>query len=200
MKKIKLFILFLILILSFTGCSSLKLQNEKGAILEFSGKEGMPAPKETKNYKISFLGPVMNDGKWRWGFGFDIKDENIQLEYIKVELIIPNNSILMVEDNKSMNNNKNNFKWIENNKTNSRSRITKIIFNEKQSYSWAGQTAEREMSDEMLKSMKKSKYLYLAKFTIKGKGMEPEIIYQPSILPIDLGLVHTKKFMFFELY
>lgn len=224
----RLFILFLSVFI--LGCSQLpkaengqvvskyEVKNEKGEKMYLS-----PVTSESKHFAITKVGIDFNDGaeltkllskdsgvfanNWEWKFAFNVKDYDLKLESVKVELILDGASLLAIYDNKSMYakpdkygnskatlkdgsacrvvqaeftiNKENSFPIVQYKNSNSKA-------DEKYSrmYFWEGTTKNNQNKKSVY--IKGSKNLYVYKFTIKPVGLLEEVIYQLSILPFFL--------------
>lgn len=206
MKKLKmLFLLGFIIII--TGCriyngslypsKSINFMTETGIVkkLHYSGSTFFPESSE--HFEVTKVGFYYNENKKEWNlvFGFDIKNKNVDLEYVKVDAIIPNQSITLVEDNESMKQPLNDLGFTNHvevkygAKAKTIKTKVKMIINKKEiemKDSWYAETNPKKASIETVESYGKVRCFYLMKFTIKAKGLKEEVIYQASALPIKL--------------
>lgn len=192
-------ILFLLCFLS--GCSSLNevktsalgipFITETGETIKFPLTKGSFMGQESEHFRITNFG-IDFTGKdtWCWTYGFAIKDKNIEIEYVKIQNIMPYMGYEIIYDNKSMRTpmDKYGFTPYVTLKNGSSGRMIQntLVINGKtnENYGWYGKSYTNKRDEDFNNTFLKEKYIYLAKFTIKAKGYEPEIIYQPARLPV----------------
>lgn len=195
MKKLVILFFMMMASLSF----SITLYTEKGEKKKFFTTNAQ----KTKNYEINTVGFMTaedesNPGKSKVQFvvGFDLLDKKLELENVKVYVIVPNKEEKLIVESempkgaKKLNEvEKGKYSVKMDTKTGINSRVGNAIV----------QTPGRDIDDldwsgfsEYFKSVSvnelysNKKYGYLFKFVIKAKGMPEETIYQPSILNVQL--------------
>ena len=127
----------------------------------------------------------------KFAFGFDILNDNIEIENVKVYVAVPNEgekllveAVMPKEAKKMKDSKKGQYVQEMELKQGSTSRVGDIIVNE---YNWMGQSDTIGKADPNLLLSRTSKnYAYLFKFVIKSKGMPEEVIYQPAVLKVKL--------------
>ena len=155
-------------------------------------------PNGNKNYKTNTAGVMFDyddknvkNSSVKFAFGFDILNDDIEIENVKVYVAVPNEgekllveAVMPKEAKKMKDSKKGQYVQEMELKRGSTSRVGDIIVNE---YNWMGQSDAVGKADPNLLFSRTSKsYAYLFKFVIKAKGMSEEIIYQPAILKVKL--------------
>ena len=173
---------------------SLNLDKGNGEKMQFASLN----PNGNKNYKTNTAGVMFNyddknvkNSSVKFAFGFDILNDDIELENVKVYVAVPNEGEkLLVEAvmpkgaKKMKDSKKGQYVQEMELKRGSTSRVGDIIVNE---YNWMGQSDAIGKADpNLLISRTAKSYAYLFKFVIKAKGMPEEIIYQPAVLKVKL--------------
>ena len=155
-------------------------------------------PNGNKNYKINTAGVMFDynnknvkNSSVKFAFGFDILNNNIEIENVKVYVTVPNEGekllveAVMPKGAKKMKDSKKG-QYIQEMelKRGSVSRVGDIIVNE---YNRMAHSDVIGKADPNLLISRTSKnYAYLFKFVIKSKGMMEEVIYQPALLKVRL--------------
>lgn len=173
---------------------SLNLDKGNGEKMEFASLN----PNGNKNYKINTAGVMFDydnkdvkNSSVKFAFGFDILNDNIEIENVKIYVSVPNEGekllveAVMPKGAKKMKDfKKGQYVQEMELKRGSTSRVGDIIINE---YNWIGQSDTIGKADPNLLLSRTSKnYAYLFKFVIKAKGMPEEVIYQPAVLKVKL--------------
>lgn len=172
----------------------LNLDKGNGEKMQFTSLN----PNGNKNYKTNTAGVMFDydnknvkNSSVKFAFGFDILNNNIEIENVKVYVAVPNEGEkLLVEAvmpkgaKKMKDSKKGQYVQEMELKRGSTSRVGDIIVNE---YNWMGQSDVVGKADpNLLLSSTAKSYAYLFKFVIKAKGSPEEIIYQPAILKVKL--------------
>ena len=160
---------------------SLNLDKGNGEKMQFTSLN----PNGNKNYKTNTAGVMFDydnkdvkNSSVKFAFGFDILNDNIEIENVKIYVAVPNEGEKMKDFKKGQ------YVQEMELKRGSTSRVGDIIINE---YNWMGQSDTIGKADPNLLLSRTSKnYAYLFKFVIKAKGMPEEVIYQPAVLKVKL--------------
>lgn len=144
------------------------LLNENGEEIAVDGFK----LKTTKDFKIIDNTINIYQNKILFTFIFEIQNPKMDLEYVKVQCVVPGNILTFIDE--TLKN-----KTTESNTFNGTKIITSIE-NRKNRRFWVG--VVKNMPNTIYRHKSVDKYLF--KYTIKPKNKPEVIIYQPSFLPI----------------
>lgn len=146
---------------------------------------------KTKNFATNTAGIITEgkNGKFniKYAFGFDILNEDVELEMVKIYVVTKNKATLLVESKMPNEFPKKNS--VEKGKYFVEMEATvgtKARVSDMMGYSWIGQSEIVATIDNIQQLLSRPKYNYLFKFVMKAKGQEEEVIYQPATLGVKL--------------